>query len=826
MDSLKNIANTTFLIVLFLVSLLLTGPVLASQLTQKQQPPVVKQKKKSVAPGLADIIPQAAVLSGRFAELESQLKEVPDVAAIEKKYAGVMADLKQGATQLQQQKSLTAPSVVKISLLKQLIQEKKGFIKDTDRPLKGEIRRLDRWQTEWLAEKTRWGNWQSSLLKEQAPAQLKLTFLKANDTIDTALNLILQQLDTMLVVQTRGSIVMEGLNALGADLEDLIEVTKKDYQISQSPPMISSSYISQFKGEIWVAARSGLRLIPWPDYRSFVQNGWVLLLQALYFLVVISAIYRNRKSLNDSKRWKFLSTRPVSVSLFIVSLSSGLFLAYSQGLGTWKLVYVIVGGITCVRLLGRVVEQHWRKQAIYGVMTVFIVTTILLTINFPLPLHRLYIFLVSILALYFFIRWLRECASLPETGFYLWLLRAGCGFAVVIILAEVFGEEHVSAYLFQSVIQSTALTFPYLLLMYMINGGLHWLFFSSPVWQVKLLRNDAEFFARKVGVIFLAAIVGFGFLPTTLVSLGLYSNMLVATTDLLSRGFSIGTLHVSVGVIIAFAAVFYLTLLIAKILPKVILDEVVTGHKMQRGVQNSISKLIRYCIVFIGFLLAFMILGFDFTKLTIIMGALGVGIGFGLQGIVNNFVSGLILLFERPLREGDTIEINQQSVRIKKIGLRATIVETFEQADVIIPNADLISNPVTNWTLLNRQVRLSVPVGVAYGSDVPLVVETILACGKAHEMVSKSPVPEVLFLSFGESSLDFELRVWVPDADTRMGVKSDLYLQIERAFREAGIEIPFPQMDLHLRSSDLGNKVISPEPEAKVEADDCTEGAQ
>ncbi|RLB76911.1 MAG: potassium transporter KefA [Deltaproteobacteria bacterium] len=236
---------------------------------------------------------------------------------------------------------------------------------------------------------------------------------------------------------------------------------------------------------------------------------------------------------------------------------------------------------------------------------------------------------------------------------------------------------------------------------------------------------------------------------------------------------------------------------------------------MQRGVQNSIGKLIRYSIVCVGFLFAFMALGFDFTKLTIIMGALGVGIGFGLQGIVNNFVSGLILLFERPLREGDTIELGEKSARIKKIGLRATVVETFDQADVIIPNADLINNQVTNWTLANRQVRLSVPVGVAYGSDVSLVVETLLACAKRHETVAKTPAPQVLFTNFGESSLDFELRVWIPDADTRLRVKSDLYHDIEQAFRETDIEIPFPQMDLHFRESGGGENVLSTEPELK-----------
>ena len=197
-----------------------------------------------------------------------------------------------------------------------------------------------------------------------------------------------------------------------------------------------------------------------------------------------------------------------------------------------------------------------------------------------------------------------------------------------------------------------------------------------------------------------------------------------------------------------------------------------------------------------------MILGYDFTKLTIILSALGVGIGFGLQGVVNNFVSGLILLFERPLTEGDTIEVGTSYARINKIGLRATIVRTFDEADLIIPNADLINNQVTNWTLTNRQVRLRVPVGVAYGSDVPLVVETIITCAKEQKDVVKSPAPEVLFMNFGDSSLNFELRVWINDIDGRLRLNSALYHEIERKFRELNIVIPFPQRDVHLLGND------------------------
>jgi small-conductance mechanosensitive channel len=220
------------------------------------------------------------------------------------------------------------------------------------------------------------------------------------------------------------------------------------------------------------------------------------------------------------------------------------------------------------------------------------------------------------------------------------------------------------------------------------------------------------------------------------------------------------------------------------------------------GVRVSTKRLIHYVLITLGFLLALSTLGLELTKLTIMLSALGVGIGFGLQGIVNNFVSGLILLFERPVRVGDYIEVTGNWCEIQKIGLRATIVQTFDQADVIIPNADLVSNQVTNWTLRNRRARLIIPVGVAYGSDIPLVIETLKASADPHPMVAKNPAPQVLFLSFGESSLNLELRVWVLDVDHMLTTQSELHQEIDRRFREANIEIAFPQRDLHFRGVD------------------------
>jgi small-conductance mechanosensitive channel len=223
------------------------------------------------------------------------------------------------------------------------------------------------------------------------------------------------------------------------------------------------------------------------------------------------------------------------------------------------------------------------------------------------------------------------------------------------------------------------------------------------------------------------------------------------------------------------------------------------------------GHLIHYAILLMGFLLALATLGVNFTNITIIGGALGVGIGFGLQNIVNNFVSGLILLFERPVRVGDYIEVQNLRAEIKKIGLRATTVETFDRADIVIPNSDLVTNQVTNWTRTNRIMRLTIPVGVAYGSDVPLVMKILLECAQDNPSVMSSPKPQVLFVGFGDSSLNFELRVFLSDIDYRRIVHSEILQEIDREFRLNGVEIPFPQRDLHLRSVD--DSVISRLPE-------------
>ncbi|WP_455385332.1 mechanosensitive ion channel family protein [Acidihalobacter prosperus] len=235
---------------------------------------------------------------------------------------------------------------------------------------------------------------------------------------------------------------------------------------------------------------------------------------------------------------------------------------------------------------------------------------------------------------------------------------------------------------------------------------------------------------------------------------------------------------------------------------RTLLDQRLSHARLERGAREAAVAITGYGIIIAAALIALVVAGVAFQNLALIAGALSVGIGFGLQNIVNNFVSGLILLFERPIRTGDWIVVGSVEGFVRRISIRSTQIQTFDRADVIVPNSDLISGSVTNWMLRDTYGRVRVPVGVAYGSDTQQVKDILLRIAKEHPLViqdsSAIPNPYVLFLSFGDSSLNFELRAYIRDVGERLTVVSDLNFAIDAAFREAGIQIPFPQRDVHI----------------------------
>jgi potassium-dependent mechanosensitive channel len=192
--------------------------------------------------------------------------------------------------------------------------------------------------------------------------------------------------------------------------------------------------------------------------------------------------------------------------------------------------------------------------------------------------------------------------------------------------------------------------------------------------------------------------------------------------------------------------------------------------------------------------------GVELNKFTVLTGALGVGLGFGLQNVVNNFVSGLILLFERPIHLGDTIEIGGLSGTVRRIGARSSTILTFQGAEVIVPNSNLLANQVINWTLSSQWRRVDVPIHVAYGTDPELLLRLLVEVAESNPGVLRQRPPTAFFLGFGDSALNFELRFWSAHQDAWFQLQSEVAIAVVKALQTAGIEIPFPQRDLHVRS--------------------------
>lgn len=262
---------------------------------------------------------------------------------------------------------------------------------------------------------------------------------------------------------------------------------------------------------------------------------------------------------------------------------------------------------------------------------------------------------------------------------------------------------------------------------------------------------------------------------------------------------TIGNISISLAGVGFALVVLTLTYAATQLLRQVLKDKLLAGSGLEPGFQESLVTISRYLLWVAGAMVALNVLGVSSTSMAVVFGALGVGLGFGLQNIFNNFVSGIILLFERPIQVGDTVEINGTWARVKKINVRATVVQTYDNASLIIPNSEFISSQVTNWTHKDARLRRTVTIGVAYGSDVETVRRVLLEIAAATPEVLAEPKPQVLFDDFGDSALIFKLRFWthldnLPQADT------DVRFAINRRFQELGIEIPFPQRDVHLKN--------------------------
>ena len=274
-----------------------------------------------------------------------------------------------------------------------------------------------------------------------------------------------------------------------------------------------------------------------------------------------------------------------------------------------------------------------------------------------------------------------------------------------------------------------------------------------------------------------------------------------------------GALSISVEDVLAFALTLWVAYLVSAFLRFALEEDVYPRVGLARGLSYALSSLLNYVLLTLGFLAGLAVLGLDLTKLTIMAGAFGVGIGFGLQSVVNNFVSGLILLFERPIHVGDTIEAGGITGSVRRIGIRSSVVRTVQGAEVIVPNAQLVTERVTNWTLSDRQRLIELPVGVSYSAHPKKVMEMLESVALAHAQVLRQPPPRAFFTGFGDSAINFELRAWTDQFDQWFQIRSELATAVYDAGQAAGISFPFPQREVRLLQDPSAPPAAGPVPE-------------
>ena len=293
-----------------------------------------------------------------------------------------------------------------------------------------------------------------------------------------------------------------------------------------------------------------------------------------------------------------------------------------------------------------------------------------------------------------------------------------------------------------------------------VSGLLRSLLASGPAQELRMVREHADLVAETS----LAALRVLGLLVVLSISVkafGIGTWLGSALSAFLEAKATVGSITFSPGSLLGFGLVLWISSLLSRLLGFLLAEEVLPRFDLRRGTAVAISGITRYLILVGGFVLATGVAGIDLKTFGFVAGALGVGVGFGLQNIVSNFISGLILLFERPIQVGDAVDVSGATGTVTSIGIRASTVHTFDGSEVIVPNADLIGEPVVNWTGSNPNRRFDVPVGVAYGSPLETTAQALLAAARRTPGVLPGPGPEAYFQSFGDSSLDWTLRLWV-----------------------------------------------------------------
>jgi len=586
--------------------------------------------------------------------------------------------------------------------------------------------------------------------------------------------------------------ITEALAAIGQARDDVFE----RLFVKDSPALWSDEARARAPNDLLAESRSSLDA-QWTGLVSYAQRQPLhFLIHAALVLLLTALFYRARgpvKQLTNEPAAAMIVEMPLAAALLLSVLCGRLIYPDAPRL-LWAAL-LLLALIPGVMMLRRLINGNLRP-IFYALVVFFFIDQVRALTAAVEVLPRL-LFLAEMLALVGFLGWLlyalragRGLTAGSERSRKTIRVAAGCAFvlAAIACAANAAGYVTLANLIGNAVLGSAYLAIILYALVAVLEGLVALALSVRPLAFLGAVKRHGGLIRRRVRLGLQAAACVLWFLGT-LNRLLLRDRLFSAVQSILAADLGIGSLHISIGDVLAFALTVWAAFLVSRFVRFLLDEEVYPRVRLGRGLPYAISTVLHYVILLAGFFAAVAALGFDMTKVTILAGAFSVGVGFGLQNIFNNFVSGLILLFERPVKIGDVVQIDDASGVVEHIGIRASIIRTPNGSEIIVPNGKLISERLTNWTLSNHRRTIELPIAVAQGADPGRVIALLERVAAEHPLVTREPPPQALVVKLSPDAVGFELRAWTVEIERWMQIRSELAINVSATLAAENIAL-------------------------------------
>jgi potassium-dependent mechanosensitive channel len=780
---------------------------------QQLEPPAAQPApaQEPVVPGIFEMATRARIVADSAARAERAIERLRATAALQAE----IQDAAQRQVELQALlSSIVEMEFVRLERLSRLRDQallEDNRLEALNARLIERLTQLGELRARWAEHQRQWRTWRPALQGDPDYPTVAPDVAAAIARIEEVVVRASEAATELLALQRRAEELRGDMERIDRSVTAIRAGRRRALMQRTEPVLLSGEHLRQLRAADLREWRPIEALQP-AAYPAFVRQHLGFLTFHILLAVALGFIARRlRRAAGESGGWAGLLDHPWALGVFGSVAVAVQRIALAPPL--WDvLLWVLFGGTAAV-LARPLFDARALRWTVYLLAVFYPVFLLLEVLQLPVPFFRLGLAAVAAAAVpIFLVLGRRKAAAAAAEGSTdprrTWPLRIGAAMWAVVLIAIAAGYDALARWILHSTVTSGGVVVMVVLVFALVRHALPMLLRGAETGR--LLRGVGVRLAQRLmGLV--RIVVATAAVLVLLDIWGIAESPIATWQRIIGAGFRVGPVEVTVGRILIAMLVLYGAVLLSGLARTVVTADVERRQEGDRGLSESISRLVHYAIITLGVVLALAAMGVELQNFAIVAGALGIGVGFGLQNVVNNFASGLILLFERPVRVGDTVVVDDVWGTIQKIGLRSTVMVTLDQSEMIVPNADLVSEKVTNWTLSNPTARIILPVGVAYGSPIGDVLTILVESAFAHEAVLKEPPPEALFTGFGDSSLDFELRVWVGNIRRRLQVRSTVLTEVERRLAEAGIEIPFPQRDLHLRSVDADALARLPE---------------